>query len=81
MFFFLPILKSFVLLGQRIIFICCIEKVQFEVSDASTREFPAERFDAVYSRETILHIKDKKALLKKILVRHTWLIACSPLFC
>lgn len=68
-------------LVKEIIFICCIEKVQFEVSDASTREFPAERFDAVYSRETILHIKDKKALLKKILVRHTWLIACSPLFC
>ncbi|CAH3041219.1 unnamed protein product [Pocillopora meandrina] len=45
-------------------------QVQFEVSDASTREFPAERFDAVYSRETILHIKDKKALLKKIL---SWL--------
>jgi len=38
------------------------------VSDATKREFPAERFDAVYSRETILHIKDKKALFQKILV-------------
>ncbi|KAL9974416.1 hypothetical protein ACROYT_G011443 [Oculina patagonica] len=41
-------------------------KVQFEVSDATKREFPSERFDAVYSRETILHIKDKKALFQKI---------------
>ena len=42
--------------------------MQFEVSDATKREFPAERFDAVYSRETILHIEDKKALFQKILV-------------
>lgn len=42
-------------------------QVQFEVSDATKREFPAERFDAVYSRETILHIEDKKALFQKIL--------------
>jgi len=55
--------------------------VQFEVSDATKREFPAERFDAVYSRETILHIKDKKALFQKILVslanKH---LAFVPLF-
>lgn len=38
------------------------------MSDATKREFPAERFDAVYSRETILHIEDKKALFQKILV-------------
>jgi len=44
--------------------------VQFEVSDCTKRDFPAERFDAVYSRETILHIKDKKTLFKKIL---SWL--------
>lgn len=43
---------------------------QFEVSDCTKREFPPGRFDAVYSRETILHIKDKKALFKKIL---SWL--------
>lgn len=41
------------------------------MSDASKREFPSERFDAVYSRETILHIKDKKALFKNILVSHS----------
>ena len=44
------------------------QQVQFEVSDATKRDFPPERFDAVYSRETILHIKDKKALFEKILV-------------
>ncbi|KAJ7376646.1 hypothetical protein OS493_033528 [Desmophyllum pertusum] len=42
-------------------------QVQFEVSDATQREFPSERFDAIYSRETILHIKDKKSLFQKIL--------------
>lgn len=42
-------------------------QVQFEVSDATKRDFPPERFDAVYSRETFLHIKDKKALFEKIL--------------
>ena len=41
------------------------------MSDATKREFPAERFDAVYSRETILHIEDKKALFQKILVSLT----------
>ena len=38
------------------------------MSDATKREFPSERFDAVYSRDTILHIKDKKALFQKMLV-------------
>lgn len=41
--------------------------VQFEVSDCTKRDFPLGRFDVVYSRETILHIKDKKALFTKVL--------------
>ena len=38
------------------------------MSDATKREFRSGRFDAIYSRETILHIKDKKALFQKIFV-------------
>lgn len=45
-------------------------RVQFEVSDCTKRDFSPERFDAVYSRDAILHIKDKKSLFKKIL---SWL--------
>ena len=43
-------------------------KVQFEVSDCTKREFQSARFDAVYSRDTILHIEDKKSLFTNILV-------------
>lgn len=50
------------------------QQVQFEVSDATQREFPPERFDAVYSRETILHIEHKKSLFQKILVSLTDII-------
>lgn len=39
--------------------------VEFEICDATVRDFPAESFDVVYSRDTILHIADKKALFAK----------------
>ena len=39
--------------------------VEFEICDATTKEYPPESFDVVYSRDTILHIKDKEALFKK----------------
>lgn len=39
--------------------------VEFEICDATTREYPAESFDVVYSRDTILHIADKEALFAK----------------
>ncbi|KAK2160634.1 hypothetical protein NP493_1634g00028 [Ridgeia piscesae] len=42
-------------------------RVQFEVSDATKRELPAASYDVVHSRDTILHIKDKKALFTKFL--------------
>ena len=51
-----------------IVFVLSFRQVLFEVSDATKREFLSGRFDAVYSRETIFHIKDKKALFQKILV-------------
>ncbi|XP_013401977.1 phosphoethanolamine N-methyltransferase-like, partial [Lingula anatina] len=47
----------------------CLEfmdsRVEFEVADATKRDYPAESFDVVYSRDTILHIDDKLALFKK----------------
>ena len=44
-------------------------QVQFEIADVTKRNYPAESFDVVYSRDTILHIKDKPALFAKFLVR------------
>lgn len=45
-------------------------KVQFEIADVTKRSYTEESFDVVYSRDTILHIKDKEALFEKFL---TWL--------
>ncbi|GFO25066.1 phosphoethanolamine N-methyltransferase-like, partial [Plakobranchus ocellatus] len=42
-------------------------QVVFEIADATKREYPDESFDVVYSRDTILHIKDKLALFRKFL--------------
>ena len=38
-----------------------------EEADATTIEYPAESFDVIYSRDTILHIKDKLSLYKNFL--------------
>lgn len=37
-------------------------KVVFEMSDATERQFRANSFHAIYSRDTILHIEDKASL-------------------
>lgn len=39
--------------------------VEFEICDATKKEYPNESFDVVYSRDTILHIEDKLSLFKK----------------
>lgn len=39
--------------------------VEFEVCDATQRDFPPESFDVIYSRDTILHIADKAALFRR----------------
>ncbi|CAI5730069.1 unnamed protein product [Hyaloperonospora brassicae] len=39
--------------------------VEFEICDATKKEFPDASFDVVYSRDTILHIEDKHALFAK----------------
>ena len=44
-------------------------QVQFELSDATKRTFAANSFDIIYSRDTILHIKDKKSLFANFWVR------------
>lgn len=44
---------------------CAQPQVQFEVADATKRTFPEGSFDVIYSRDTILHIDDKLALMKR----------------
>lgn len=41
-------------------------KVSFEVSDAEKREYGNEVYDAVFSRDVFLYVKDKERLLKNI---------------
>ena len=40
------------------------EKVSFRVADATTMDYPENHYDLVYSRDTILHIEDKKSLFQ-----------------
>jgi len=42
-------------------------RVQFYIEDATAIEYPKEHYDVVYSRDAILHIKDKLNLFKKFL--------------
>lgn len=39
-------------------------RVQFHVADATLMDYPGQFYDIVYSRDTILHIKDKKSLFQ-----------------
>jgi len=48
--------------------VCCFQEVQFEVADATKREYKPETFDVIYSRDTILHIPDKLSLFKQFYV-------------
>lgn len=45
-------------------------QVVFEVADATKRSYSDESFDVIYSRDTILHIEDKKSLFAKFFVRN-----------
>ncbi|KAG2242135.1 hypothetical protein Bca52824_096023 [Brassica carinata] len=38
--------------------------LSFEVADCTTKTYPDNSFDVIYSRDTILHIQDKPALFK-----------------
>ncbi|KAH7440936.1 hypothetical protein KP509_03G016800 [Ceratopteris richardii] len=44
----------------------CHCSVQFEIADCTKKDFPPSSFDAIYSRDTLLHIHDKPALFKKM---------------
>ena len=47
-----------------------IKNVTFDITDCTTAEFEDESFDVIYSREVILHIKEKKALFQSF---YKWL--------
>ena len=42
------------------------DKVSFEVSDATKRDLPEASFDAVFSRDALLHVADKPALFARL---------------
>ena len=41
-------------------------RVHFQVSNAITMEYPAEHYDAIHSRDAILHMHDKSTLFKNM---------------
>jgi phosphoethanolamine N-methyltransferase len=51
--------------------------INFEICDATKKEFEKETFDVIYSRDTILHIYDKVALFKRF---YDWLKPNGVLF-
>lgn len=52
-------------------------KVSFEIADCTTVNYPHNEYDLIYSRDTILHIKDKEGLYKRMLA---WLKPGGTLF-
>uniref|UniRef100_A0A0A9DF32 phosphoethanolamine N-methyltransferase n=1 Tax=Arundo donax TaxID=35708 RepID=A0A0A9DF32_ARUDO len=42
----------------------CNSSVEYEVADCTTKTYPDNTFDVIYSRDTILHIQDKLSLFK-----------------
>ncbi|KAL5161340.1 Phosphoethanolamine N-methyltransferase [Glycine soja] len=46
---------------------CCVE---FECADCTKKTFPVNTFDVIYSRDTLLHIKDKPSLFRSF---YKWL--------
>ncbi|KAK7066306.1 hypothetical protein SK128_005081 [Halocaridina rubra] len=53
------------------------EKVKFEVADITKVNYENEKFDVIYSRDTILHILDKETLYKQL---YKWLKPGGRLF-
>ncbi|KAG7673918.1 hypothetical protein KSW81_007097 [Nannochloris sp. 'desiccata'] len=42
------------------------DKISFEVSDATKRDLPDESYDAVFSRDVLIHVTDKPALFERL---------------
>lgn len=42
------------------------DKISFEVSDATKRDLPEESFDAVFSRDALVHVADKPTLFARL---------------
>lgn len=42
--------------------------VEFEVTDCTTKEYPENSFDVIYSRDTILHIPVRHSFFRSVLV-------------
>lgn len=42
--------------------------VEFEVADCTTKEYPENSFDVIYSRDTILHIQVRHSFFRSVLV-------------
>lgn len=51
-----------------LVFSFSLIQVEFVVQDVTTAEYEPESFDVIYSRDTILHIEDKKSLFANFLV-------------
>lgn len=54
-------------------FINIFSEVSFEVSDITKQQFEPGTFDVIYSKDSILHIENKKELFSNFFVRPSML--------
>lgn len=52
-------------------------KVRFEIGDVTKHEYPPRYFDVIYSRDSLLHIQNKKAIFNKF---KSWLKPGGKIF-
>ena len=60
-------ITQFIIIIANFLYIFTIQ-VEFVVADITTADFKPESFDVIYSRDTILHIEDKKSLFANFFV-------------
>ena len=61
------IINIIIIIIANFLYIFTIQ-VEFVVADITTADFKPESFDVIYSRDTILHIEDKKSLFANFFV-------------
>lgn len=61
------IINIIIIIIANFLYIFTIQ-VEFVVADITTADFKPESFDVIYSRDTILHIEDKKSLFVNFFV-------------